>query len=247
MLRWVASEDRPTAEPENWQAPEIAPTDLAFLQYTSGSTSAPKGVMLSHSNLVQNDRLIHKAFGQTEQSVIVSWLPLYHDMGLIGVVLHALSAGARCILLSPTAFLQQPFQWLQTISRYRATTSGGPNFSYDLCVRKITDEQRATLDLSSWSVAFNGAETVRAETMDRFAAAFAPCGFRREAFRPCYGLAEATLIVSARGESRAEENRPIVKHVCKTSLEQNRVIELGKKTPDARTVVTCVRRCALGK
>ena len=239
MLRWVASEDRPTAEPENWQAPEIAPTDLAFLQYTSGSTSAPKGVMLSHSNLVQNDRLIHKAFGQTEQSVIVSWLPLYHDMGLIGVVLHALSAGARCILLSPTAFLQQPFQWLQTISRYRATTSGGPNFSYDLCVRKITDEQRATLDLSSWSVAFNGAETVRAETMDRFAAAFAPCGFRREAFRPCYGLAEATLIVSARGESRAEENRPLVKHVCKTSLEQNRVIELGKKTPDARTVVTC--------
>jgi amino acid adenylation domain-containing protein len=235
-LRWVAPENELIAESEDWEEPSIAGDDLAFLQYTSGSTSAPKGVRLSHNNLLHNDRLLRKAFGQTEQSVIVGWLPLYHDMGLIGIVLHTLSVGARCILMSPVAFLQQPFRWLQAISQYRATTSGGPNFSYDLCVRKITDEQRAVLDLSSWSVAFNGAEPIRARTMDRFAAKFAPCGFRREAFRPCYGLAEATLIVSARGVSRPE---PFVKDVSKKAIEQSHVVEPASEQADTRQLVGC--------
>ena len=133
----------------------------------------------------------------------VSWLPLYHDMGLIGNVLQPMFVGARCILMSPTAFLQSPVRWLQAVSRYRATTSGGPSFAYELCVNKISPEQRATLNLSSWSVAYNGAEPIRAETLERFAEVFGPCGFRREAFLPCYGLAEATLVVSSGSKSSA--------------------------------------------
>ncbi|HYG65304.1 MAG TPA: AMP-binding protein, partial [Thermoanaerobaculia bacterium] len=192
---------------------ETAPTgdSLAFLQYTSGSTSSPKGVMVSHGNLLHNERIIQQAFGQTEDSVVVGWLPLHHDMGLIGTVLQPLYTGAHCILMSPVAFLQQPVRWLRAISRYRATTSGGPNFAYDLCTRKVSREQAAELDLSSWSVAFNGAEPVRRETLERFAEAFAPSGFRRQAFYPCYGLAEATLFVagSASASSDGETRRPV--------------------------------------
>ncbi len=230
-VRWLTAE----TISDEWQKPRITGNDLAFLQYTSGSTAAPKGVMLTHSNLFHNDRLLQKAFGQNEQSVIVGWLPLYHDMGLIGIVIHSLSVGARCILMPPVAFLQQPFRWLETISQYRATTSGGPNFAYELCARRISDEQRATLDLSSWNVAFNGAEPIRAETLDRFAKTFAPCGFRREAFRPCYGLAEATLLVSARVEEKSEAEP--VKVVSKKALEQNQIVETV--TGETRKLVSC--------
>ncbi|MBA3240912.1 MAG: AMP-binding protein, partial [Acidobacteria bacterium] len=192
-LRWIATDEIGDDSAEGWREPEVSGDDLAFLQYTSGSTSTPKGVMLSHRNLLHNEQLIRHCFQQTEESVIVGWLPLYHDMGLIGNVLQPLYVGARCVLMSPTAFLLNPSRWLRAITRYSATTSGGPNFAYDLCVRKISPEQRARLDLSSWSTAFNGAEPVRHDTMERFAAAFGPCGFRRESFSPCYGLAEATL------------------------------------------------------
>src|SRR6185369_1412698 len=150
------------------------------------STSKPKGVLLTHRNLIHNEQMMQRAFGQSEQSIIVGWLPLYHDMGLIGTVIQPLFVGARCILMSPLAFLQRPLRWLQAISRYRATTSGGPNFAYEFCLRRITADQREQLDLSSWRVAFNGAEPVRLETLNRFAAQFADCGFRREAFVPCY-------------------------------------------------------------
>src|SRR5262249_50788767 len=152
-----------------WQPPEIDGQTLAFLQYTSGSTGVPKGVMLCHSSLLQNERLIQQAFQHTERSLCVGWLPLYHDMGLIGNVLQPLYAGFPSVLLSPVAFLQRPVRWLQAIARYRATTSGGPNFAYDLCVQKVTPAQRAALDLSSWQVAFNGAEPVRQDTLERFA------------------------------------------------------------------------------
>jgi amino acid adenylation domain-containing protein len=231
-LRWLTSEGVAASASDDWSEPGIGGDDLAFLQYTSGSTATPKGVMLSQSCLLHNDRLMQRAFRQTESSVIVGWLPLYHDMGLIGIVLHSLSVGARAILMSPIAFLQQPYRWLQTISQYRATTSGGPNFSYDLCVRKISEEQRASLDLSSWTVAFNGAEPVRAETLDRFAEAFGPCGFRREAFRPCYGLAEATLIVSA-----ADQLGPQFRSVSKKALEHGRVVD--DAGDDRRRLVGC--------
>ncbi|HVR99989.1 MAG TPA: fatty acyl-AMP ligase, partial [Thermoanaerobaculia bacterium] len=197
--RWIAIDDPaevPSGLADEWRDPGLEPGAVAFLQYTSGSTSSPKGVRVTHGNLLHNQALIQRAFRQTEESVVVGWLPLYHDMGLIGNVLQPLYSGARCVLMSPWAFLQSPARWLRAISRYRATTSGGPDFAYDLCVRKVRPEQRAGLDLSSWTVAFNGAEPVRAETLERFAAAFAPCGFRREALYPCYGLAEATLFVT---------------------------------------------------
>ncbi|HEV7786252.1 MAG TPA: AMP-binding protein, partial [Thermoanaerobaculia bacterium] len=179
-----------------WRDPGSTGDTLAFLQYTSGSTAAPKGVRVSHANLLHNEEMIRQAFRQSADSVVVGWLPLYHDMGLIGNVLQPLYVGARCILMSPVTFLQRPVRWLEAISKYRATTSGGPNFAYELCVRKIGEEDRARLDLSTWNVAYNGAEPVRAETLERFASAFAASGFRREAFYPCYGLAEATLFVA---------------------------------------------------
>src|SRR6185369_6204293 len=171
--------------------------ETAFLQYTSGSTGDPKGVVVTHDNLMHNLERIRIAFGQTPESVVVGWLPLFHDMGLIGNVLQPCYVGCECVLMSPAAFLQKPSRWLTANDRFRGTTSGGPNFAYDLCARSIGPEVREELDLSCWSVAFNGAEPVRRATLDRFAEAFAPCGFQRESFAPCYGLAEATLLVSA--------------------------------------------------
>ncbi len=184
-----------TESAERWRRPAITGDTLAFLQYTSGSTGMPKGVMVNHSNLLHNSALIARVCKQPEDAHTVTWLPLYHDLGLIGGILQPLYAGYESTILSPTAFLQRPIRWLQAISRLKATLSGGPNFAYNLCVRKITPEQKETLDLSSWMAAANGAEPVRAETLEQFATAFASCGFRREAFLPCYGLAEATLFV----------------------------------------------------
>jgi amino acid adenylation domain-containing protein len=181
---------------DRWRAPRLEADDIAFLQYTSGSTSTPRGVMVSHGNLVHNQRLLQASLQNTAESVIVTWLPLYHDMGLIGNVLQSLFLGATCVLMSPMSFLQRPALWLQAITRYRGTTSGGPNFAYDLCTRRITTAEKEALDLSSWNAAFNGAEPVRSDTLVRFSEAFAGAGFRPGAFFPCYGLAEATLFVS---------------------------------------------------
>lgn len=169
----------------------------AFLQYTSGSTGTPKGVIVTHANLMDNQRIIASAFGHdTESTIVVGWLPLYHDMGLIGNVLQPLFLGRPCVLMSSMDFLARPVRWLRAIEKYRATTSGGPNFSYDLCVKKIREEEAASIDLSSWKLAFNGAEPVRAQTMLRFAQRFSSSGFSIKAFYPCYGLAESTLFVT---------------------------------------------------
>jgi thioester reductase-like protein len=201
-LRWLATDGVMSALAADWQRPDLSSDTLAFLQYTSGSTGTPKGVMVSHGNLLHNSRLIHHGFQDTPSSQGVSWLPLYHDMGLIGGVLQPLYVGAPMILMSPIDFLQKPYRWLSAISSYRATTSGGPNFAYDLACRKITPEQRNSLDLSHWTVAFNGAEPIRYQTLETFAQYFASCGFQRKTFYPCYGMAEATLLVSG-GEKGA--------------------------------------------
>ncbi|HEX3526027.1 MAG TPA: amino acid adenylation domain-containing protein [Thermoanaerobaculia bacterium] len=207
--RWIATDTLEAPDTLDEDLPED-PEALAFLQYTSGSTSTPKGVMVTHANLMHNEAAISEAFRQDESSVVVGWLPLYHDMGLIGNVLQPLHAGSRAVLMAPAAFLQRPRRWLEAISRHRATTSGGPSFAYELCVRRIPPEQRAGLDLRSWRLAFNGAEPVRADTMERFAAAFAPCGFDPAAFYPCYGLAEATLFVSGGEAGRLPHTEPVV-------------------------------------
>lgn len=195
-LEGVALIDDLRGDATLWRPPTLVPDGLAFLQYTSGSTGTPKGVMVTHRSLMHNEALIERAFASGGETVCVSWLPQYHDMGLIGAILQPLYCGGHSVLMSPFDFLQQPLRWLQAITRYRATASGGPNFAYDLCVRRIPDEALAGLDLSSWKLAFNGAEPVRADSLDRFAARFAPVGFSRRAFFSCYGLAEATLYVS---------------------------------------------------
>ncbi|HVR98327.1 MAG TPA: amino acid adenylation domain-containing protein, partial [Thermoanaerobaculia bacterium] len=193
---WIETDALDSGLADDWQPVEITPDDLAFLQYTSGSTSSPKGVSVSHCNLMHNEEMIRQAFGQSEKSVVVSWLPPYHDMGLTGTLLQPVYSGGTAHLMSPVSFLERPIRWLQAISRLRATTSGGPTFAYDHCVRKTTAAERGGLDLSCWEVAFIGAEPIRAEVLERFAEAFGPCGFRRQALYPCYGLAEATLFVT---------------------------------------------------
>ncbi len=178
--------------------------DVAMIQYTSGSTSQPRGVVVSHDNLMQNQRMICESFGHNQETVVVGWLPLFHDMGLIGNVMQPIYLGATAVLMSPMTFLMRPKLWLIAISEYGGTTSGGPDFCYRHCVQKLSAEDLSGIDLSSWRVAFNGSEPVRAQTMTQFAKTFARCGFRHEAFFPCYGLAEATLFVSGGHCSRAE-------------------------------------------
>jgi acyl-CoA synthetase (AMP-forming)/AMP-acid ligase II len=233
-LNWVATDAMPTPLLE-WQPPDLTPNTLAFLQYTSGSTGTPKGVMVSHGNLMHNSALIQECFGDTPSSRGVSWLPPYHDMGLIGGILQPLYVGAPMILMPPVMFLQKPLRWLQAISHYKATTSGGPNFAYDLCLQKITPEQRETLDLSSWNVAFTGAEPVRAETLEQFAQTFASCGFKKEAFHPCYGMAETTLIVSG----RVKPDPIAFQSVDGAALEQNQIAPAKGDREGVRTLVSC--------
>src|SRR5260370_39451590 len=187
--------------------------------------------MLSHGNLLHNLELIRRAFECSAETNSVFWLPPYHDMGLTGGILKPLYPGSSTVLMAPVAFLQSPFRWLEAISRTRAVISGAPNFAYDLCVQKITPEQQGRLDLSSWQLAFNGAEPVRPETLDRFAERFGPCGFRREAFYPCYGLAEGTLFVT--GSSKAAP--PVLRSFAVKALEKNQVRE--DSSPSAKTLV----------
>ncbi len=234
-LTWLATNTIDDALAADWQVPTLSPDTLAFLQYTSGSTSAPKGVMVSHGNLMHNQRLMQQAFEHSAETTCVSWLPLYHDLGLIGNVLHTLYLGGHCVLMTPNAFLQRPSRWLQAISDFKAQFSCGPNFGYDLCVQKVTTEQRSALDLSHWSIALTGAEPIRSETMSRFAEAFAPCGFRQDAFYPAYGLAEATLVVSS-GDKAA---RPSVHAVQKPALAQHQVVPAQPDDADAQNLVGC--------
>ncbi|MBT3388430.1 MAG: AMP-binding protein [Desulfobacula sp.] len=234
-MKWIASDSIKESLSEKWRVPEIKKDDLAFLQYTSGSTGEPKGVMVSHGNLMYNNEIIKLAFGHTEESIGTSWLPVYHDMGLIGKVLQPVYLGTSCIHMSPIAFLQKPLRWLQAISKYKVTTSGGPNFAYELCTRRITPEQLKDLDLSSWEVAFSGAEQVHTETLKKFAEVFKPCGFQETAFYPCYGLAEATLAVSG----GLKKELPVAVYVDKTALAENKVLFCEPAQENAQAIVGC--------
>jgi len=223
-----------------WSCPAVDAGSLAILQYTSGSTGTPNGVMLDHGNLLHNLEQIRLRFEHTEDSRGMIWLPPFHDMGLIGGILQPIYAGFPVTLMSPLHFLQQPLRWLRAVSRVKATTSGGPNFAFQLCVERVHSERRKELDLSFWEVAFIGAEPVRAETLDAFAKAFASCGFRREAFYPCYGLAESTLITS--GGAKAAP--PIYGEFQADRLRSGQALAVTSDTRGAQVLVGCGRAVA---
>jgi acyl-CoA synthetase (AMP-forming)/AMP-acid ligase II len=232
---WLASDSVSVDEADNWNEPLSNPDALAFLQYTSGSTGTPKGVAVSHNNLLHNQAMMQHAFGSTEDSMIVSWLPIFHDMGLIGHMLHAFYVGASCVFMSPMSFLQRPLRWLTAISDYKAGISGGPNFSYSLCVKKIGADASKNLDLSSWRVALNGAEPVQLQTLETFSRHFAGCGFQKRAFHPGYGMAEATLIIS--GGSPDQE--PVACWVDRKALAKDKVVPIMASAPSAQAIVGC--------
>jgi amino acid adenylation domain-containing protein/non-ribosomal peptide synthase protein (TIGR01720 family) len=218
-ITWIATDSIDIDQADAWQAPDLDPEGLAYLQYTSGSTADPKGVMVTHQNVISNLAYINHGFGHTSESVSLTWLPHFHDMGLVDGILEPLYKGFRGVLMSPGSFLQRPSFWLEAITHYGVTHTGGPNFAYDLCVRRVTQEQRSHLDLNTWRVAYNGSEPVRKEVMDQFTAFFEPAGFRPAAFYPAYGLAEATLKVSG-----GHSDEPFIAcRVDRRALEDNQV------------------------
>lgn len=235
-ITWIATDVMPDHLADSWVEPAIHRHTLAFLQYTSGSTADPKGVMVTHDNLLYNlwdmSATWHARDGEGR---LVTWLPAFHDMGLIFGLLLPVYLDFPCYVMSPMAFLQHPVRWLRAISNYKATHSVAPNFGFDLCTRKVTPEQRAGLDLTSWQVAGNGSEPIRPETLERFAETFKPCGFTWKAFGPGYGLAEATLKVSVTHTN----DDPVFLPVLADELERHRVVEATKPGDNVRTLVSC--------
>jgi acyl-CoA synthetase (AMP-forming)/AMP-acid ligase II len=212
---WIATDALPSVMCD---LPDCAPDALALLQYTSGSTSEPKGVALTHDNLAQNLELLKQAFEPSERARIVSWLPHFHDMGLVTGIMAPLCTGGDAVLMSPLSFLQRPLRWLQAVSDYRGVVSGAPNFAYDLCVKAAQRGERPLLDLGSWNRAFAGAEPIRMRTLDAFAGCFAQDGFQRTAITPCYGMAEATLIVTC----KTPDTPPMTHWLARSALQAGR-------------------------
>ena len=239
-VRWISPDTTNTAGTGDvacWRMPAIEPASLALLQYTSGSTGSPRGVAVSHANLMANARGIEGGFRHPKSEWSVTWLPPFHDMGLMGGILQPVYLGVPSAVISPIDFARRPAIWLEAVSRFRAHTSGGPNFAYEFCARNVKERESEGLRLDNWKLAFTGAEPVRADTLDRFAKRFAANGFTREAFFPCYGLAEATLYVSG--------GRPSERCLSAAALRANAVVERSAaENPDARIVVASGRPAA---
>ena len=233
-LQWIATDADSTVGAYD-RAFRATRETLAFLQYTSGSTGTPKGVMVTHGNLIQNSEFLRNCFALSDASVSVSWLPNFHDMALVDGILQPIYTGYPGVLFSPVSFLQSPVRWLAAISEYGGTHCGAPNFAYDLCVRKISTDQRALLDLSRWTSAYNGAEPVHHETMERFTQWFKPCGFQPQYFYPCYGMAESTLIITG-GQVHAE---PVYFAADADALEENRVVRADSASRRVRHLTGC--------
>lgn len=234
-LQWCVLGTAAAGNPDDWVPPDVNADTTAMIQYTSGSTRSPKGVVLTHANLLHNMEANRQSWQGDAHSIGVSWLPPHHDMGLCGVVLVTVYVGGTAYLMSPAAFIKQPIRWLEAISRRRATITTAPNFAYDLCVERTTAAERAALDLSSLTTAHIGAEPVRAATLQRFTDAFAPAGFRLEAFTPVYGLAEATVLVSGGSDSAV----PGVRYVARSALSEDRVVDVAPDDPGAAPIVGC--------
>lgn len=232
-MRWIDTEQVTLELAEEWSDRAVSSDMLAYLQYTSGSTSKPKGVMLSHENLMFHSAYLNKACGYTPDSVTVTWMPYFHDYGLVEGIIQPLYNGTPCLVMSPFAFIKRPIHWLGAISRYKGTHSQAPNFAYDHCVRKISPEQRSTLDLSSWRAAGNAAEPINPKVLESFFEAFKSCGFRAQAFCPAYGLAEDTLLVS----SSRQTDAPVLCKLDAAALEKNRIVDASKHDNIVRTVV----------
>lgn len=236
-MRWIDTEQVGLELAEEWQDPAVSSDMLAYLQYTSGSTSTPKGVMLSHGNLMFHSAYLKKACGYTPDSVTVTWMPYFHDYGLVEGLIQPLYNGTPCFVMSPFAFIKRPIHWLQAISHYQGTHSQAPNFAYDQCALRILPEQCFTLDLTSWLAAGNAAEPINPKVMEKFFAAFEPYGFRWHAFCPAYGLAEDTLLVSSNPQTEA----PVLCKLDGAALEKNRIVNISNHDNVVRTVVGCGR------
>ena len=235
-LAWVVADAMEDGEVIGAPLPSPGRDDVALLQYTSGSTSLPKGVMVTHGNLLANFEMLRLAMRNTAQSTSVGWVPLYHDMGLMMQVMQPLYVGAKSVLMAPAAFMQRPLHWLRAISTFRAEVTSAPNFAYDLCVARCRPELMEGIDLSSWAIAMNAAEPVQADTIARFAATFAPYGFAASAMYPAYGLAEATLQVSGGRRGDGATTRAI----SRACLQQG-MAGAPAVAGDAQEVVGCGR------
>ncbi|UMB69462.1 type I polyketide synthase [Mycobacterium paraterrae] len=236
-MQWCAVDDV-AASAADWVAPHIEPDDTAMLQYTSGSTGSPKGVVVTHRNLLSNVEAIRTAWGGgTDRAKGVFWLPLHHDMGLIGGILTSIYVGATSYFMPPEAFIERPMRWLEAIAKHGGTITAAPNFAYQLCVDLSTPEERAALDLSTMATAMCGAEPIRAATLQRFTEAFAPAGFRPEGFAPVYGMAESTLLVS--GKAEQVRTAPVVRHVDSEALRDHRIVPVTSEFSDATSFVAC--------
>ena len=234
-LQWYTT-DEAVGDPESWVPPDVGPDTTAMIQYTSGTTTAPKGVVLTHRNLLHNVAVMRRLWNLNDQTLGVYWLPLHHDMGLIGTVLAPLSVAGSVVFMAPAAFIEQPTRWLDALSRHHATATAAPNFAFDLCVESTTPEERAALDLSGLVSMVSGGDMVRAATLRSFISAFAPAGLPPAAVVPAYGLAEATLVVSG-GSTTAP---PTVRYLDRTALGQSRVVETDVPSPGYGHVVELV-------
>ncbi|OKH52806.1 AMP-dependent synthetase [Calothrix sp. HK-06] len=235
-VQWLATEEVEVELAQEWEKPDLNCNTLAYLQYTSGSTSVPKGVMISHGNLMHNSACMNQVARYTPDSIITTWLPYFHDYGLVAGIIQPLYACVPCFLMSPLAFIKRPIRWLQAISRYKVTHTGGPTFAYEYCLRRISSEERSTLDLSSLQIVSIGAEPVRQETLENFTKTFSQCGFRESVFEPAYGLAEATLTVTC---PHQQANKPLFCSLVAVDLEKNRVNETNPGLLGVRTFAGC--------